>query len=49
MNAKENEKTKEREAYQKSLCIIKTTNDLIDEITDQGYVVTYDPPGDGNC
>ena len=22
---------------------------MIDEITDQGYVVTYDPPGDVNC
>ena len=23
--------------------------DLIDEITDQGYIVTYDLPGNGNC
>ena len=22
---------------------------MIDEITDHGYIVTYDPPGDGNC
>ena len=22
---------------------------MIDEITDQGYIVTYDAPGDGNC
>ena len=22
---------------------------MIGEITDQGYIVTYDPPGDGNC
>ena len=22
---------------------------MIDEITDQGYIVTDDPPGDGNC
>ena len=49
VSAKENEKNKERKAYQKSLRISKTRNDLIDEITDQGYVVTYDPPGDGSC
>ena len=49
VNAKENKKNKERKAYQKSLRIPKTRNDLIGEITDQGYIVTYDPPGDGNC
>ena len=49
VNAKENEKKKERKAYQKSLRIPKTRNDLIDEIKDQGCIVTYDPPGDGNC
>ena len=49
INAKENENNKERKAYQKSLHIPKTRNDLIDEITDQCYVVTYDPPGNGNC
>ena len=49
VNAKENEKNKERNAYQKSLCIPKTRNDLIDEITDQGYIVTYDHPDNGNC
>ena len=49
INAKENEKNKERKAYQKSVRIPKTTNDLIDKITDQGYRVTYDRPGDGNC
>ena len=49
VNAKENEKNNERKAYQKSLCIRNTRNDLIDEITDQGYIVTYDAPGDGNC
>ena len=43
-------KGKRKEAYQKSLCIIKTRNDLMDEITVcSNYVVTYDPPGDGNC
>ena len=49
VNAKEKKKNKERKAYQKSLRIPKTRNDLIDEITDQGYIVTYDAPGDGNC
>ena len=49
VNAKENEKNKKRKTYQKSLHIPETRNDLIDEITDQGYIVTYDPPGDGNC
>ena len=48
VNAKENEKNKERKAHQKSLRIPKTRNDLIDEITDQGYIVTYDSPGDDN-
>ena len=47
VNAKESEKNKERKAYQKSLRIPKTRN-LIDEITDPGYIVTYHPPGDGN-
>ena len=32
VNAKENKKNKERKAYQKSLRIPKTRNDLIDEI-----------------
>ena len=45
VNARENEENKERKTYQKSLCIPKTKNDLIDEITDQGYIITYDPPG----
>ena len=49
VNAKENEKNKERKAYKKSLRIPKSRNDLIGEITDQGHIVTYDPPGDGNC
>ena len=49
INAKEKEKNKERKAYQKSLRISKTRNDLIDEITDQGYIVTHDPLSDGNC
>ena len=49
VNAKENEKNKERKAYQKSPRIPKTRNDLIGEITGQEYMVTYDPPGDGNC
>ena len=35
INAQENEKNKERKAYQKSLRIPKTRHDLIDEITDQ--------------
>ena len=35
INPKENEKNKERKAYQKSLGIPKTRNDLIDEITVQ--------------
>ena len=48
VNAKENEKNKERKAHQKSLRIPKTRNDLIDEITGQGYIVTYDSPGDDN-
>ena len=48
VNASENEKNKERKAHQKSLLIPKTRNDLIDEITDQGYIVIYDSPGDGN-
>ena len=48
VNAKENKKDKKKKAYQKSFCIAKTRNDLIDEITDQGYIVSYDPPGDGN-
>ena len=39
----------ERNSYQKSLRIPKTRTDLIDEITDQGYIVTYDPPSNGNC
>ena len=49
VNAKEKKKNKERKAYQKSLRIPKTRNDLIDEITDQGYIVTYDLPGNGSC
>ena len=49
INEKENENNKKRKAYQKSLCIPRTRNDLIDEITDQGYIITYDPPGDDNC
>ena len=56
VNTKENEMNKERKAYQKSLRISKTRNDLIDEIRlrlytkiDQAYVVTYDPPGNGSC
>ena len=49
VNGKENEQNKERKAYQKSLRISKTRNDLIDEITDQGYIVTYDHPSNGNC
>ena len=49
VNAKEKKKNKERKAYQKSLRIPKTRNDLIDETTDKGYIVTYDPPGNGNC
>ena len=48
VNAKDNEKSKERKAHQKSLRIPKTRNDLIDETTDQDYIVTYDSPGDGN-
>ena len=36
VNAEEKEKNKERKAYQRSLRILKTRNDLIDEITDQG-------------
>ena len=42
-------KRKEKRKEQKSLRIPKTRNNLIDEITDQGYTVTYDPPDDGNC
>ena len=49
VNAKEKKKNKERKAYQKSLRIPKTRNDLIDEITDQGYIVTYDLPDNGSC
>ena len=49
VNVKENEKNKERKAYEKSLRIPKTRNDLIDEITDQGYMEIHDPPGDANC
>ena len=49
VNAKENKKNKERKAYQKSLCIPKVRNDLIGEIKNQGYIVIYDSPGDGNC
>ena len=48
-NANENEKNKERKAYQNGLRFPKTRNDLIDEITNQDYIVTYDPLGDGNC
>ena len=44
VNAKKNENNKEKKAYQKSPHIPKTRNYLIDEITDQGYIVTYDPP-----
>ena len=28
---------------------MKTRNNMIDEITGQGYTITYNPPGDGNC
>ena len=49
VNAKENGKNKERTVYQKSLRLRKTRNDLIDEITEQGYIVTYDPSGNCNC
>ena len=36
VNAKKSEKNKERKAYQKSLRVPKTRNDLIEDITDQG-------------
>ena len=42
-------KRKGKRKEQKSLRIPKTRNNLIDEITDQGYTVTYDPSDDGNC
>ena len=49
IKSKEKEKNKERKAYQKSPRIPKTRNDFIDEIKNQSYIVTLDPPGDGNC
>ena len=40
---------RKKKAYQKSLRTPKTRNDLIDKITDQGYIVGCDLLGDDNC
>ena len=34
--------------YQRSLCLVKIWNDRLDQITSQGFSVSYDPPGHGN-
>ena len=49
MKRKENDKKKRRKEYQRSLRVEKTRNDMVSQITDQGFKVKYDPPGDGNC
>ena len=49
VNANENEKNKERKANQKSLRNPETRNDLIDVITDQGYIINYNSPVHGSC
>ena len=38
-----------RRRFQEKLLISLTKCDRIEQFTDQGYNVVYDPPGDGNC
>lgn len=43
------DKRASRKNYQQKLRIPLTRTDRIEQLTEQGYVQMYDPPGDGNC
>ena len=53
MNTKSNDKREYRQSkkklFQKDLLIPLSKNDRINSLQDQGYSITYDPPGDGDC
>ena len=48
-NAVAEKKTKKLENLRKELLIPLTREDRLDEITNQGYAIIYDPPGNGDC
>ena len=37
-----------RRKFQEKLLISLTKRDRIEQFTEQGYIIVYDPPGDGN-
>ena len=41
--------SEKRKKYQKSLRIVKTRSDRLDQIISRGFSISYDPPGDGSC
>ena len=45
----EKNKTTKLQNLRKELLIPLTTEDHLDEITNQGYAIIYDPPGNGDC
>ena len=45
----EKNKTKKLQNLRKELLISLTREDRLDETTNQGYAIIYDPPGNGNC
>ena len=45
----EKNKTTKLQNLRKELLIPLTTEDHLDAITNQGYAIIYDPPGNGDC
>lgn len=48
-NCESNQARKSKKAHRKKYLIPLSKQNRIDTFTDQGYTLTYDPPGDGNC